>query len=169
MRIYLSLLLLCLLLVDVSHARHLQSDITTFILVRHAEKVDDSKDPHLSPAGIERAELLTRMLSEAEIDAVYSTNLKRTTETVRSIAERNETDIEYYSVQNPDQTVENWIKMHQGNVVVISGHSNTTPTFANALLGREHFKSPFDDSDYGNLLIITVSSTGERQLLHLRY
>lgn len=169
MRMYLSILLLCLLLVDVSHARYQQSDITTFILVRHAEKVDDSKDPELSPAGIERAELLTRMLSETEINAVYSTNLSRTTETIRRIAEQNETDIKYYSVQDPDKTANIWLDKHIGNVVIVSGHSNTTPTFANALLGREHFKGPFDESDYGNLLIITITSTEDRRLLHLRY
>lgn len=169
MRLYLLLNLFCLLIIDVSHARYQQSGITTFILVRHAEKIDNSRDPDLSPEGIERAELLSHMLSETTIDAVYSTNLKRTTETVRRIAGHNEMDIEYYSVQNPDNTAENWIKKHQGDVVLVSGHSNTAPTFANALLGREHFKGPFDDSDYGNLLIITISSAGESHLLHLRY
>ncbi|MEK7379549.1 MAG: hypothetical protein AAB075_00895, partial [Gemmatimonadota bacterium] len=42
-------------------------------LVRHAEKVDDSRDPLLSPAGTVRAQLLAGMLTDAGITHVWST------------------------------------------------------------------------------------------------
>ncbi len=152
-----------------SQAQQSTSDITTFILVRHAEKADDSRDPDLSNEGVERAESLAHMLSEMKIDAVYSTNLTRTIETARKIADDNGLEIQTYGVQAPDETVSEWTENHRGDVILISGHSNTTPTFANALLGREHFKGPFSESDYGNILIITISRSGENRLLHLRY
>ena len=92
--------LILFFLVDISCAQHQSDGITTFILVRHAEKIDDGQNPDLSPEGYERAKLLAEMLSKTSIDAVYSTNLTRTTETVRSIAEENEVDLQFYATQN---------------------------------------------------------------------
>ncbi|PWN06786.1 phosphoglycerate mutase family protein [Rhodohalobacter mucosus] len=144
-------------------------NISTFILVRHAEKEDNSRDPDLSQEGYERAERLAKMLAEIDFDAVYSTPYIRTRETARPLAENNGLELSEYDPGSPDETVPEWRSLHRGDIVLISGHSNTTPAFANALLGREHFKETFDESDYGNLLIITITPVGEARLLHLRY
>ncbi|WP_069132650.1 phosphoglycerate mutase family protein [Rhodohalobacter halophilus] len=146
-----------------------QSDTTTFILVRHAEKVDDSADPDLSEAGYERAERLTEMLERISFDAVYSSDRIRTRETVRPIAEQHSLEILLYEPHEPEAEVARLLQSNRGKTVLVSGHSNTTPFFANELLGREHFKDKFDESDYGNLLIITIDNEGESRLLHLRY
>jgi len=70
---------------------------------------------------------------------------------------------------SPDKDgTEQWIKNHTGETVLVSGHSNTIPNIANLLLGRTHFDHDFDESDYGNLLVVTVNGT-ERTLLHLRF
>ena len=54
-----------------------KNTLTTFILVRHAEKVmDGTKDPELKPEGTERAARLSIMLSTTPVDAIYSTNFK---------------------------------------------------------------------------------------------
>jgi len=169
MRSLLSLTILLFMLAEVGHARYQSDGITTFILVRHAEKVDERKNPDLSPEGYERVGFLATMFSKTDIDAVYSTNLIRTFETARGIAENNALEIQTYSVQTPEETTQSWLEKHRGGFVFVSGHSNTTPTFANALLGRQHFDGPFDESDFGNLLIITISEAGESRLLHLRY
>ena len=169
MKIKLAILFTIIMLTDVSYVLCQETDITTFILVRHAEKVDNSDDPDLSIKGYERAENLANIFSKTEINAIYSTNLTRTEETVRIVAENNAIEIETYGVQTPVETVNDWIDKHRGEVVFVSGHSNTTPVFANALLGRQHFSGSFDESDYGNLLIITLSETGNSRLLHLRY
>ncbi len=145
------------------------NETTTFILVRHAEKVDDNHNPDLSEAGYERASLLARMMENISFDAVYSTPLIRTTETAREIADKNGLKIINYDHRNPDAVAAEWIEKHRGDYVLIAGHSNSTPTFANALLGREHFKLKFNESDYGNILIVTISADGERNLLHMRF
>lgn len=144
-------------------------DETTFILVRHAEKVDDSYDPDLSDLGYERVEKLTEKFERVNFDAVYSTPLIRTMETARGIAEANEVSILEYDHRDPEMEVSKWLEEHRGHTVLISGHSNSTPMFANALLKEEHFEEKFDESDYGNLLIITVPTEGNPKLLHLRY
>jgi phosphohistidine phosphatase SixA len=169
MRSLLTLTILLFILADAGHARYQSDGITTFILVRHAEKVDDSRNPDLSTEGYERAESLAAMFSETDVNAVYSTNLTRTLETVREIAESNDIEIQAYDVQTPEETAKSWIDRHRGGVVFISGHSNTTPTFANALLGKQYFDGPFEESDYSNLLIISVTDSDETRLLHLRY
>lgn len=144
-------------------------DITTFVLIRHAEKMDDSQDPDLSVEGYERATRLAEMFEHVRFDAVYSTALTRTMETARGIAEQNEISIAEYDPGNPEQEVERWLEKHKGQTILISGHSNTTPKFANELLGREHFGEKFEESDYGNLLIISLSPQEDPKLLHLRY
>jgi 2,3-bisphosphoglycerate-dependent phosphoglycerate mutase len=148
---------------------HDKGELTTFVLVRHAEKVDDSHDPDLSPQGYERAARLHDLLVNTGFDAVYSTPLIRTLETARAIAELNKLDMVEYDHRSPESTAAGWIYSHRGEKVLISGHSNSTPMFANALLGREHFSSKFDESDYGNILIITIDERGNSTLLHLRY
>ena len=59
-------------------------------LVRHAERAAISghvpSDTGLSPAGRKRAEALARVLQDAEIAAVYTTEYKRSRETAVPIA-----------------------------------------------------------------------------------
>lgn len=143
--------------------------VTTFILVRHAEKMDDGEDPVLSPDGLERVNLLARMMSEIEFDAVYSTPFNRTLETARSVAEQNQLEISEYESGHPESTVAYWMEKHRGDYILVTGHSNTIPQLANALLKREHFKESFQESDYENLLIITISTNDERGILHMKY
>src|SRR6056297_667619 len=166
-----SFLLLSLLLLTtaIPSVAQQNSDITTFVLVRHAEKVDDSADPDLSPEGYQRAERLTEMLRNITFDNIYSSDRIRTRETVRKIADQNSVDILLYEPHETEEEVERLLDSNMGKTVLVSGHSNTTPFFANELLGREHFEDKFDESDYGNLLIITINGDGESKLLHLRY
>src|SRR5436190_16889706 len=64
-----------------------QTQITTVILLRHAEKGVESDDPDLNPAGKKRAESLVELLKKTKIDAIYSTPYKRTRNTVLPMAE----------------------------------------------------------------------------------
>ena len=61
-------ILFFLLLVFVTSAGIAQTT-TTFILVRHAEKgTDDPRDPDLSDAGKQRAQVLANLLKETKVD-----------------------------------------------------------------------------------------------------
>jgi 2,3-bisphosphoglycerate-dependent phosphoglycerate mutase len=169
MKILLSFILLVSVFITDGFSQNSENESTTFVLVRHAEKVDDSYDPDLSPEGYERAALLAMMLENIQFDRVYSTPLIRTTETARAIAEPHNIEILEYDHRNPDGVAADWVKKHKGEFVLVAGHSNSTPMFANALLNREHFKEKFDESDYGNILIVSISGDGERHILHLRF
>ncbi len=144
-------------------------EITTFILVRHAEKADDgTRNPPLSEAGMERAKSLMQLLSLADITAIYSTDYARTQLTVTPLATKKDLNILSYGWTDPKALMAELLEKNKGGTIVISGHSNTTPVLANILLGEEKY-AQFDDSDYGNLLIVTVSEVGKGQVTHLRF
>ena len=69
---------------------------TTIFLVRHAEKVDSSRDPELSLPGKARAVRLKELLSEVGIDHIYSTDYIRTRDTAKPLAEVMDLPIESY-------------------------------------------------------------------------
>lgn len=155
-------------LFTIGYAQSETDEIKTFILVRHAEKVDDSRDPDLSEDGIARSALLDYALERVKPDSIYTSPYTRTRETVRFIAERNQMDPVEYDPQAQEQLVKGWLESESGFTFIISGHSNSIPELANLLLNRTHFAEKFDESDYGNLLIITVTDSDAR-ILHLRY
>src|ERR1051325_8039693 len=55
--------------------------VTVFV-VRHAEKGPEVPDPSLTEAGQHRAAELARALTDAKITALYTTEFKRTQETL---------------------------------------------------------------------------------------
>ncbi len=136
--------------------------LTTFILLRHAEKVvdgamaDKTKDPDLSEAGKTRAESLVSLFKNATISAIYSTPFLRTRKTVEPLANSKSLIIKEYETNKLD-AIDKMLKEHEGKTIVVCGHSNTIPKIANYLSGSGNYKD-FDDTDYGNILIITISS-----------
>jgi broad specificity phosphatase PhoE len=132
-----------------------QQSITTFILVRHAEKGSDgTNDPELATAGMERAKRLADMFSATNIDAFYSTKTKRTQNTIAPLAQAKGKEVLIYDNQKP-ATVDELIAKNLGKTVFVVGHSNTVPQLANQFLGKEEFQN-FADTDYGNIIVISV-------------
>jgi 2,3-bisphosphoglycerate-dependent phosphoglycerate mutase len=157
-----------LLLLMVVQAAYAQT-ITTFILVRHAEKVIESgSDPELKPEGVKRAESFVGLFTKASIDAIYSTNYKRTRNTVAPLANAKGLTVNTYSSMKAAD-LESLLTKHAGGTIVIAGHSNTIPEIANALVGEKKFEQ-FADDDYGNILVISVTSVGkDAKVVWLRY
>jgi len=166
MRILRSSLAFCLLVLLMAPVTSAGQDLTTVILIRHAEK-RDGENPPLSEEGHQRAEKLANMLSQTDVTAIYSTPYKRTEQTVRPLAKQKEMNIISYDPFKKS-FVDSMLVKRKGGTVVICGHSNTTPMLANLLLGQQRFKQ-FAESDYGNILIVTVSEKGNAKALQLRY
>ncbi|HMG93761.1 MAG TPA: phosphoglycerate mutase family protein [Chryseolinea sp.] len=146
-----------------------QSQLTTFILVRHAEKGDDgTKDPDLSEDGKKRANRLAEMLAKTSITAIYSTAYKRTRNTVWPLANAKGLGILSYDPLKGD-VIDKMLNDHVGGTVVISGHSNTIPWTANYLTGKNDLKD-FADNDYKNFLVVSVLKKGtDTQVTWLTY
>ncbi len=161
--------LLFVFLISLALGASAQKQSTTFILVRHAEKSkDDPKDPSLNEEGLQRVEKLGQLLSAQSIDAIYSTPYKRTMGTVQPLAEKHGLEIQNYDFKGLNEFLGGIIRKYPGGTVIISGHSNTTPYLANILIGEEKFEQ-FDDSDYGNVLVISASEVGTGKVTILRY
>ena len=141
---------------------------TTFILVRHAETSGAGANPGLSVAGQARAETLKNMLAPLTLSAVYSTNYNRTMQTAQPVATAKGLPILQYDPTDPEALIDPALVNFPKGIVLIVGHSNTTPEFINAMTGTQD--APFiAEADYDNLFIVQVNERGDATLLQLKY
>ena len=110
---YVSIAALLIVLV-MSGCRRSQNDITTFILVRHAEKGNDgTQDPDLADTGRTRAEKLAVMFKDTPIAAIYSTAYKRTGQTASPLAAALHLEVQEFDAFKPD-VIESIVNEHRG-------------------------------------------------------
>ncbi len=146
------------------------SDGTVVIAVRHAERADDpapgeqmvaQSDPTLSAVGDERARCLARTLEHAGITRVFSTGYRRTMETAAPVAELLGLTVEEYDPRALGGFAEELRGM--GGVVLVVGHSNTTPGLVEALGGDP--VSPIGESEYERLYTVVAAPGVTRSTL----
>ena len=140
-----------------------QEDVTTYYLIRHAEKnrTDSSnRNPNLNTQGHKRAAHWATVFKTVSFDMIYSTDYNRTKQTAQPTADAQNVKLFVYNPSN--MYSESFKHNTTGKNVLIVGHSNTTAAFANKILGEQKFKSIADNNN-SNLYIITVtkdSATG---------
>jgi broad specificity phosphatase PhoE len=136
------------------------------ILVRHAERLDDSKDSPLSTTGHQRAERLARMLETAGVTAIYTTQYQRTIQTAEPLARRFG-----LTITSEDPPVSELLRRihesHPQETVLIVGHSNTVPELLTALGYRT--KIEIADGDYDNLFIVTPRQGSPPVVVRLKF
>ena len=129
---------------------------TTYYLIRHAEKDrtnTTNKNPNLNSDGVIRAEKWAKNFENIELDAVYSTDYNRTQQTAAPTAKSKGLIVQSY---NPSKMYDSIFKKNtKGKTVLVVGHSNTTPVFANTILGQKKYKN-MADNDNASLYIVTV-------------
>jgi len=133
-----------------------ENERSTYYLIRHAEKDRSdttNKNPDLTIIGQKRAMKWSQILSKFGIDAIYSTNYKRTLQTAKPTADDNNVRIKIYDPFNIDMEI--FCNETKGKNVLIVGHSNTTAAFANKLIGKEAYPEIKDDNN-ANLYIVTI-------------
>jgi len=135
-------------------------------IVRHAEKVDQSKDPHLSEAGQARARALAALLAQSGAAAVYATEYQRTTETAKPLADLLRVSIQPIPAADTARLVDQLKTRHSQDTVVVVGHSNTVPEIAKAY-GVSI--PPIADDDFGNVFVVVPKPGGPALVMRLRY
>jgi phosphohistidine phosphatase SixA len=116
-------------------------------LVRHAEKLNDSKNPTLTVCGQLRAKQLASLLAPTKITHIYSTHYQRTIQTAKPFAKQQNIAIKNY---NPKYLEQLSLKLQQQKVnTLVVGHSNTTPRLV-TLLTKETI-TPLTEQDYQQL------------------
>ena len=140
---------------EITQATHqdVASKTLTIFCLRHAEKVDDSRDPALSQVGKQRAALLAKMLKDLEISQIHTTDYLRTRDTVAPLANAKGLKPATYDPRSLKSFAEE-LKRQQG-VHVVVGHSNTTPDLVK-WLGGDPGEPIIEASEYDRLYIVTI-------------
>ena len=140
-------------------------------LVRHAERADDGMgdqpDPELSAAGRERAVALARLLSDAGIDAVWSTPFQRTRQTAAPLADALGLEVRSYDPRDAEGMEAFLQEIRAPGRHLVVGHSNTTPALVEQLGGDP--VSPIEEMEYDRIYVVTLGPDGTVTSTLLRF
>jgi phosphohistidine phosphatase SixA len=123
-------------------------------LFRHAEKeiVEGENDPDLTAEGRERSKALAEALKDVKSGVLYSSQYRRTRQTVAPLEKVWSMETRIVQAQNPKEQIDLLFEKHCGEAVLISGHSNTLPNLI-SLLGITEEITIADDQ-YGDLFAV---------------
>ncbi len=152
----------------------------TVLVVRHAEKGKLPPDnPPLTQAGRERARTLAHTASVAGVDGIYASQLQRTQQTVQPTADLLGLTLKIIEKEDVKKLARRIRTEHQGETVLVAGHSNTVPRIIESLGGESLCPKPFPlhrdgtchlpEDQFDNLFIVTVSKSGNSTVLRLKY
>ncbi|MDH5609401.1 MAG: histidine phosphatase family protein [Cyclobacteriaceae bacterium] len=128
--------------------------MTTIYLVRHAEKeLNETDDPGLTDKGNQRAQYLVQFFQQVKFDAIYSSPFKRTLLTAGPLAIKNHLDTQTYDPKELEEFASMLVQKHNGQTVLVVGHSNTTPALANLLGNREDLR-PLEEYEYDWIYVV---------------
>ena len=117
-------------------------------LVRHAEKVDNSKDAALSDAGLARAKRLAALLRDVGISAIFTSEYQRTQQTAQPLADALKLVPQIHAAGDTAGLMA-LLKSQRGRTLVV-GHVNTVPEIAAAY----DVKLTIDDADFEGLYLL---------------
>ena len=131
------------------------SSDTTIYLVRHAEKIieKDKINPELTQIGLFRAQNIAKQLSSAGVTKIFSTNYKRTMQTAQPLADYQGIEITQYDPSKLEEFAQE-LKQIQG-VVLVVGHSNTTPQLTQFLSNQDI--NAIEENEYDNVYQVIIT------------
>ena len=97
---------------------------TQIYLVRHAERTNPPQDD-LIPAGVTRANELSRVLFQAGIDSIFTTDLNRTKKTVQPLARAKRLPLILYSEN--DLLIDRILKNNKGKMYCLKSAASIIP------------------------------------------
>jgi len=137
------------------------------ILVRHAEKGAEGKDPELTDSGRQRAVRLAEALKDTGVTTILTSDARRTIRTAEPAAKANGVAARVVKGGDAGETVKEIDGAPADAVVLVVGHSNTLPEIL-AKLGAPA-KVAIADSDFGNLFVVVRSPGKVPTVVRLRY
>lgn len=145
------------------------ADAVTFVVVRHAEKAnDDPRDPNLAAAGHDRAHRLAQALQRVDLQAVYTTPLRRSRQTAQPAAQRHGLSVNVYPADQDASVLAAQLRQqHRRGTVLVVGHSNTVPGIVAALCQCE--VPPLAETDYDRWFELTGPADGSLNLKSSRW
>jgi broad specificity phosphatase PhoE len=154
--------------------------IKTVFLVRHAERADEPRqDPPLTEKGVARSEALARLLSTADIKAIYTSQFARTKLTAEPLAKQlgitataislktSPSNPRAIAEESAKEIVDKIMLSQQGGSVLVVGHSNSIPDVIKMLGGND--VPTIDEKKFDDLFFVTVYANGRAKVVHLKY
>src|SRR5262245_42593490 len=140
---------------------------TTVILIRHADRTSSAtdEDPPLNNKGEARAQELVHVLGTSSTEIIYHSRFKRSKETAKPLATQR--GIVKKQLEEPSKLQHDILTLHQGQVVLVTGHSKQVPALITLLSGRP--MPNINDSEFDNLFIVTVLGSDKASVTHLKY
>jgi broad specificity phosphatase PhoE len=146
-------------------------DSQLVLIVRHAEKAPEpGGDVPLTDAGRARAEALAEALAHARVDAIVTTQFRRTRETAGPLARRLQLTTRVVEAGGDTRAHARAVAdavRGAGRTVLVVGHSNTVPAIIAALGGPR--LEELCESDYDNLFVLAMPAGGAPGLTQSRY
>lgn len=141
------------------------SPVTTIVLVRHAERLNESDTTSISEQGIQRANNLAHMLGAMGVNRIYVSQKHRTRQTAQPTA----TGLSITPIEIPANEIRRYVdsvKSHRGERILIVGHSDTVPH----IIGKLGINNPpqIPSQDFDNLFIVTLFRF-RSTLIHLKF
>ena len=142
---------------------------TTFYIVRDCENTQAGPDPELSTAGKARAERLGKVMDNARIDRVCTTNTKRAVATGAAV--------QYWAGGPPTETfpaeaqtdwLEETLSNSTGKNLFYVGQFNTVSLLLNQLTGNLDYPD-LPAQEFGRFYIAVTKGRGQTEVLEFQY
>jgi broad specificity phosphatase PhoE len=143
-----------------------KSKATTLILVRHAEKFNDTDTSTLTPTGMKQANKLATLFQNTDINNIYVTPYPRMRMTAIPTAMSKNLEILEYQAGKIEE-IDIMINENIGKTALVVGHKTTIPEILNHYLGTK-----FTDLEGENdifILHIDNSNTKANSLTQFYY
>lgn len=129
------------------------------VLVRHAEKIDESKDALLSKAGLERAERLAQKLRSLGVTAIFVSEFQRTQQTAAPTAQLLHLQPQVIAAAQRGLLVQKLRSLPAQAIALVVGHSDTLPLVIKDLGVASPPSIGHEDYDY--LFVVLPSAAGQ--------
>jgi broad specificity phosphatase PhoE len=136
-------------------------------VVRHGEKLDDSKDPPLSAAGDARAARLARMLETSGVTSIFTTQYQRTVQFAAPVARALKiTPVVHPAGDTPGLLRRIWAH-GADDIVLVVGHGNTVPEILKGLGVGGAVK--IAETDFDDMFVLVPRAPAAPAVARLKY
>ncbi len=140
---------------------------STIFLIRHAVKESKEIDAPLSQIGFEQARRIDSLFQNVDLKGVLCTSFKRSIQTAGPISDSKQIPVMNYDVDNTAPVYPFITEYEKGHKFLMIGHSNTIPLIAKEMVDSTISNIP--ETDYDDILVLTLKDKGEGTLFHYKY
>ena len=129
--------------------------VTTYYIVRHAEKLNATADTPLSVTGQKRAVALRKYLKSKGVDSIFTSSFLRTQQTAQPLATLLGKTLRIHNGSTENLIID--LKRISDKEILVVGHSNTVPDIVKGLSGRT--VPAIEENDFDNMYIVRVKTS----------